>query len=324
MVARQHHYVPQCYLKGFARHREKPKLFVVDGKERRSFRTSPANVAVERDFHRIDVEGLAHDALENAFSGFESELSSALERIISARSINDANDRALLFNLIGLIYIKNPGMRETVRDFHERTAKIMLDLMTATPQRWSSQIRKAKQSGVVGEDADMTYEEIRKFVQEGKFKIKLANARHLHLELSTFDAILPYIFQRKWLLLKAPRKSAGFVTSDHPTCLMWSDPKRRNTSPPPGLGLRRTQLLFPISNELAAIGAFEADNNEMDASELLVAQFNGSVIVHSVRQVYARDDDFPYIMQHHSKIMRGRDLLRDQFRSRRAKPPRPG
>jgi hypothetical protein len=55
MTARQHHYVPQCYLKGFVKDRKKPKLFVVDCKERRSFSTSPDNVAAERDFHRIDA-----------------------------------------------------------------------------------------------------------------------------------------------------------------------------------------------------------------------------------------------------------------------------
>jgi hypothetical protein len=57
MTARKHHYVPQCYLKGFTRHRDDPKLFVIDAKERRCFRTSPANVAAERDFHKIDAEG---------------------------------------------------------------------------------------------------------------------------------------------------------------------------------------------------------------------------------------------------------------------------
>ncbi len=46
----------------------------VDALEQRAFRTSPLNVAAERDFHRIDAKGVAPDALENAFSGFEGEL----------------------------------------------------------------------------------------------------------------------------------------------------------------------------------------------------------------------------------------------------------
>jgi hypothetical protein len=36
-VARRHHFVPQCYLKGFCRHRDKPKLYVVDLKSRTHF-----------------------------------------------------------------------------------------------------------------------------------------------------------------------------------------------------------------------------------------------------------------------------------------------
>jgi Protein of unknown function (DUF4238) len=67
MTARQHHYVPRCYLKGFVANRNKPKLFVVDLKERRSFSTNPINVGAERDFHRIVVDGHRPDALEMRF-----------------------------------------------------------------------------------------------------------------------------------------------------------------------------------------------------------------------------------------------------------------
>src|SRR4051812_29790680 len=96
MTARRHHYVPQCYLKGFCRHRGKPKLFVVDTKHLRTFSTPPANVAVERDFHAVDIEGVPTDALENSFAQFESDLSRSLERIIATRSISDKVDRANL------------------------------------------------------------------------------------------------------------------------------------------------------------------------------------------------------------------------------------
>jgi hypothetical protein len=63
VTAKRHHYVPQCYLKGFAEDRDNPKLFVIDGKEQRSFCTAPANVAAERDFNRIEVDGYPRMAL---------------------------------------------------------------------------------------------------------------------------------------------------------------------------------------------------------------------------------------------------------------------
>lgn len=312
MTARQHHYVSQCYLKGFATRRRKPKLFVIDAKNRTSFTTSPSNVGVERDFHRIDADGLQPDALENALAGFESELAPALERIISARSIKNDDDRALLLNLIGLLHIKNPAMRESIRQFHEQISKVMMSMAVATPERWASQVRQMKRDGYLPEDADTDYEKMRDFIERDQYKINLYTGRHLQLELETFDKILPYIFGRKWMLLKAPKGTTGFITSDHPVCLMWSDPKMRAGNHPVGLGLRRTQILFPISNELALMGAFEAENMEGDVPEHMVAQINGSILLHAKRQIYARESDFVYQLKHHRRMMRGNELLKDE------------
>jgi len=312
MTARQHHYVPQCYLKGFTHDRENPKLFVVDGKERRNFSTAPANVAVERDFHRIDIEGVPIDALENAFSKFESELSPALERIIAARSIDDDNDRILLLNLIGLMAIKTPRLRETMRGVHEQTARIIMSMALDSPERWESQIRQAKEAGFIDKDAVADYEGMKEFVEKEQYKIELLTTGQLQRELKLFDKILPLICNRQWMLFKAPPGKTGFVTSDHPLCLMWSDPNKRGKFYSPGLGLKGTQIVFPISNELAVIGAFEIDDGDADADDLLIAQINGSIIIHSTRQVYARDSDFMYKMQHHLQIMRGTDLLSER------------
>src|SRR4029077_18764228 len=112
VTARRHHYVPQCYLKGVAIGGDKPQVFVIDGKEQRSFCTAPANVAAERDFNRIEVEGYAPDALESAFSGFEAEVAEALSRIIRDRTVKSDDDRAYLLNLMALMTIKNPVRRE--------------------------------------------------------------------------------------------------------------------------------------------------------------------------------------------------------------------
>ncbi|WP_146030267.1 DUF4238 domain-containing protein [Methylocella silvestris] len=313
MTARQHHYVPQCYLKGFVSNREKPRLFAVDFKERRIFSPNPKNVAAERDFHTIDVEGRPPDALENAFSGFETELDQALKRIISARSIKNENDRALIFNLIGLMATKNPRLRENFRAAHERTAKMMMDLAAATPEGWAYQVRRAKEDGFLPADADADYEKMREFLNRDDFRIETETSMHLQMELQTFDKILPLIFSRRWMLFRTPPNAPGFITSDHPMCIMWSDPARRGIYPT-GLGLRNTQLLFPISNELAIIGSFEIDDgDEVDADESLIAQINGNIILHSMTQVYGRDGNFPYMMNHHTKVMRGAGLLEDRL-----------
>ena len=244
MTARKHHYIPKCYLKGFAEDRDKPRLFVIDAKTRKSSPAVPSDIAAERDFHKIAVDGLAPDALENSFSGFEGELSQALQRVITARSFKDATNRALLFNLIGLISVKNPSHRGNIRDTHEHIAKLSLQLATQTPERWQIQQQKAKEDGVV-DDNGPTYEEMRDFARGENYKINVSTGYLLELELKSFDAILPYIFARKWVVVKAPPKTTGFVTSDRPICLMWSDPAQRGGFHRPGHGRRGNSNCFP-------------------------------------------------------------------------------
>jgi hypothetical protein len=55
--ARNHHFVPQFYLKGFAKPRSKDgKLIVFDLKNRKTFVTRTRNVAAKRDYNRVDIK----------------------------------------------------------------------------------------------------------------------------------------------------------------------------------------------------------------------------------------------------------------------------
>jgi hypothetical protein len=100
------------------------------------------------------------------------------------------------------------------------------------------------------------------------------------------------------------------VTSDNPVTLTWFD--QEGAQYPPGLGLSTTQLIFPISNELTAIGTFEYAHRVVDADDDYIAKINGNTILVRNRQVYAQGSDFQYQMKHHERRMRGSDLLTDQ------------
>jgi hypothetical protein len=115
---RRHHFVSQCYLKGFSvTHKKIPQLCVFDRIERRTFRTDINNVAAERDFNRFEADGRDPNALEHAMASFETELARSFERIASAKSLADANDRANLLNFICLLAIRTlqrPGGRREI------------------------------------------------------------------------------------------------------------------------------------------------------------------------------------------------------------------
>src|SRR4051812_21292355 len=133
-IARRHHYVPRFYLRLFCD--PKGRLFVVDAKERKSFGAPPERVAMEKDFNRVDIDGVEPDALEKGYAKFESEVAPALTRIINLGTFTVEEDRALILNFIALLYVRNPQKRDSINDFQEDVLKKTLELTYATEERW--------------------------------------------------------------------------------------------------------------------------------------------------------------------------------------------
>jgi hypothetical protein len=57
---------------------------------------------------------------------------------------------------------------------------------------------------------------------------------------------------------------------------------------------------------------FEAYEEERDAPDWLIAQFNATIALHADRQIYSRDSDFMYRMAHNERVMRGDEFLANQ------------
>lgn len=317
MTARHHHYVPQCYLKGFAADRDRAQLHVVDLRRLAAFTTSTRNVAQERDFHSLADTNVDPDALENAFSGFESEVSLALERCIAAGVFDDGDDRSYILNLIALIAVKNPRVRANADRFRKRIMKTVMDLAISSPEIWDSQIRKAKAAGFIKPDADTDYEKMRGFVKADAYDIVISPADHVISEMDVFEVVLPLFFQRAWTVLRAPPGAIGFITSDQPVCLMWSDPPiAGGRRPPPGFGRPNTLVLFPLAPSLALVGTFEGDERVVDATESQIADFNFAMIENARRQIYASHPNFLYRLKDDAPPRTGH--LMDDLELRRA------
>ena len=61
-VARAHHFLSRCYLKGFTQQGTKySKLTTLDLKKESFFITTPKNVGHERDFNTIGLDGFEPD-----------------------------------------------------------------------------------------------------------------------------------------------------------------------------------------------------------------------------------------------------------------------
>jgi hypothetical protein len=307
--SRRHHFVSKCYLKAFSvlRKQGKHTINVFDRDGAKTFATAIENVALERDFNTVDVDGVEPDVFERGAAEFESEFAPALQRIIESRSLPDNDDTGLLLNFITWLATRNPRLRENVRDFHERVARKIMNVALATPERWASQVKKMKASGY---EANSTYEQMKSFIAEKQYNVTMPTARHIVLEAGTFDSVLRTMFDRKWVLLKAPAGSGGFITSDHPVCLTRSEPTSGRI--PLGYGLRKTEVLFPICPQMAMVGAFELQDGEVEVDESTVARFNGTVALYAQRHAYSRDHHFKYLIGDGDEPRKASRLASDQ------------
>jgi hypothetical protein len=298
-TARKHHYIPQCYLRGFTNGGgKKSKLRVLDAKTRSSFETGTHNVGARRDFLKVDIEGLPPDAHESEMSAFEGDLARTLRAVGEKRSIN-AEELEIILNFLGLLAIRNPAFRENFTGFMDDVLSKMMRLSLATKERWEGQVAQMKEKGV--DLPDIPYEEMKRFVEDKQYELTLKTDFHIHYEFVGLDAILPHLFNRTWLLVEATDESGPFITSDHPVSLRWKHPEKippfyRNS---PGFGMRDTQILFPLSKNLALIGEYEDVEWEGDivsatAPSGLVESINSMLIGTSREQIYAPSFNFKF------------------------------
>jgi hypothetical protein len=308
MPARNHHFVSQGYLRGFADGTgRQARVYVIDCVERRAFRTLVRNVGARRDFNRIEVADVDGNALETALSEFEGEVIPALRRIEEQRSFDDEEERNLVLNLIARLAVSNPRLRARMNEFVGDINRMAASLMVATPERWEHAVARASEAGALTSEEVVTYEEARDFIRSDQYEVVPHQNFNIAIEMNVHDAVLQSLGARHWCLVAASDAAAGnFVTSDHPVCLV--DLANR----PAGLhgigfGITQTAVVFPVSRRICLYGTFEDQERNRSANHLQVALLNSHIIAFAERQIYAYDEHFRYLQG--GAIRQGTELL---------------
>ena len=294
--ARHHHYIPQCYLRGFTvGSGKRRRVTVANLASRRFFETNPRNVGGVRDFNRINIEGFAPDALEGMLAHFEGEVATAIRNVAESHRF-EGNDRNAILNLITLLAIRSPQQRENIRQFEEQLMKQVLGLSLATKERWESQLSQMKKAGYEVNEA-LSYEDMVAFYKKDEYDIRLNNEHYIALETKTHDALLKVLAQRKWKLHVATEDKGCFVTTDRPVVITWNHPEEIPVMmrASPGFGMTDTEVLFPVTQHLLLLGTFEGEDGTVEAVPELVAVANLRTIEHSYGNVYTPKKVFPYV-----------------------------
>ena len=283
-ISRRHHYLPQAYLAQFTETQSKDGyLYAFDMETGRSFRTTPLNVATQRDFNRVDIEGHPPDAIENALSSFEGQAVLAIRRVIETRRFPDDQDCNLILNLLGLIAVRNPKLREAFNNAREASLRKISETLVSKKELWERQTKAANEAGYeVPKHA--SYEDAKRFVESGKYSFEFHPEGNLRIEFKTFDEILPLLGKRTWTVLVAPDDGPEFICSDHPVTITW----KGGRSGPIGLGLENTEVYFPLGRRVGFLGVFEDYPRPVERCKpRYVARMNARVARNALRQTYS-------------------------------------
>jgi hypothetical protein len=309
MAARHHHYLSQCYLKGFTKgNSKKSKLTVIDFQEKKTFETIPRNVGGIRDFNRIDIKGFDPNTVEDSWAEFEGHVAIAIKEIQKDLHFEGEIKDSIL-SLIGLIAVRSPEQRENWRQFHAQIAERVMALSISSKKMYEDQIRRMKADGIKVAN-DVSYDDMKDFIERKGYEIKVAREHHIHMELLGLEKILPLLYARNWLVLNANEQTGPFITTDKPVNLTWNDsdsiPHFRKSSP--GFGLNNTQLYFPVSKYVALLGKFDGNDDVIEVSKEIVSTFNSMMLMSFYKQIYSPTLKFFYL-DTKNKYLDGNSLL---------------
>lgn len=304
---KRHHYVPRFYLNGFTG--AKGQLFVVNRPTGHSFRTIPDNVAGENYFNRIEVEGMDPNALEKALAEFEAEVAPALERIKDTKSLAKEEERAHLVNFMAAIALRNPWRREAIGQIYDEAARGQLQAKFGTKETWEKSVAEMKESGIWNGAAGVTFEEMQEALNNTNFPIP--KELNMIVEIDHHDHLTELLWNRKWQVVVAKEGTGGFVTTDDPVCLRWTD-GQPHSGLSPGFALEGTEIIFPLSTTLVLRGCFEGEENVVEADADLVGMINSLVITNAQNQVYAHDHSFKFMRECPKELGSGATLEQDQ------------
>ena len=321
-IARNHHYVPRFYLKEFLDFNlPNEQLHVLDKVDRRHFVTNPRNIAAQRDFNRINIQGHAVDEIESHLAQIERQAATVLRDIAQNATLPQNRDMDILVVFIGILAVNNPQVRDSLINIDQEITRQMMQSVVESREAYESRLSE------LGIENPIEYEVIKEFVESENYTISIEDSDGYYLArvfVGLYDAVLPFFNNMQWSLVIAEDSVSDFISSDRPAFLfkitdLIPYPQSRYITTPAGLilpnripPLRSDMVNFELTMSLNPRMVIYATTSENPfpieyGDQMTVARINGRTIDAAARQVYCSNIDFKFL---DNEVMKGgRDLV---------------
>lgn len=246
---RRHHYVPRTYLKNFAvQEKNEWRIRVMDKTKNRSYMANIKDVAVERDFYRIDSKDEEFFWEHYYAEQIESLIPTTFSRVVAicTLSVNkstviDDETKLRLAKIICSQLLRTKKSREFQFEIGQRTANNVLDT-----------VRKQFEGLLSDEKID--------YLDNFKYDEMLNKTMCLPIinEEARIGRFIDFLLKRYWVVFKNINYNRSpLITSDHPVTF-YNILTQKTDFSNNGLAIPHTAIFFPINCELV-IGLYTHD-----------------------------------------------------------------
>ena len=285
------------------------QLHVINKVDRRHFVTSPRNIAAQRDFNRINMQGHAVDEIESHLAQIEGQAATVLRDIAQSATLPQNRDMDVLVVFVGILAVNNPQIRDSLINIDQEITRQMMQSVIESREMYESRLSE------LGIDNPIEYEIMRAFVESENYTISIEDRDGYYLArvfVGLYDVVLPFFDNMRWFLIIAEDNASDFICSDRPVFLfrivdMIPAPQLSYTTTPAGLiipneapptrgPLVNFELTVPL-NPRMAIYATTPENPlpVRYGDQMTVARINERTINAAARQIYCANLDFKFL-----------------------------
>ena len=290
---RAQHYIPQFILRNFTLNGTADEhLFVTAPAEKKQWRSLPSQTGHQRDFYRVEIDGVDPNTVEKFLAKLEDDASRILRDMIQFEGIpSDRSDYDSLMTFLAFSFARVPSQREMLERSFEAVNKQVMRVLLRTPERWQQFLEAQREKGLDFNIEDANYQRMKDFVDRDEYTVKMEGTTYqVKMMFHSAKIIHSLLLKRRWGLLVS--RSGSFICADRPA-LFCDSPEAPNH--PPALGFDDTSVALPLSRNVVLIGASKIANEVRHLNRNSVAGMNRIALVNTHRYVFSTKSEFPWL-----------------------------
>jgi len=280
-LARNHHYVPKCYLKGFIDPSpnprfpddDEPRVWQVEFKSHRIRQRPIRLVGCSPGFYELGSESeVVNEAAEQSHGHLETIVAPTLRRLNQGDFRLETEEWENLLFFAATLAMRVPNAKTALESTRQRGHQVILSMLGDIPL--NQFIRQLEETYPGESFTPQRARELQHWAQENddcRFPIPPHKWIGSSLK-AAMEAIFPLFYQMNWTYLHTDEQHP-FICSDDP--VNWVDPSiSRSSMRGHGLKSRNIEVSFPLGRSLALLGHWAAGPQHLPLTPELVDQIN--------------------------------------------------